>query len=319
MLRLLCFFSTVALYAAPCITTSSTCAEWIRFGAGPSRSLTYRSHPLDVRNDRITRALIVIHGQGRNADDYFRTGVAAAFLANALEDTIVIAPKFTSKDGKNCTDSLSENEVNWHCSGDSWRSGAASITDPKITSYDFTDEILRRLARKDLFPYLRAIVVSGHSAGGQYVSRYLMANTVDGKLGVPVSYVVSNPSSYAYLDASRPSSTDDCSGAFDNWPYGLKKRSGYAAAVSDEDLKHNLAARRVTFLLGELDTLPIAGFDSSCPAMSQGPSRFARGQSYAEYVNKNYGAKVKVTPVPLCGHNARCMFTADPALSVLFP
>jgi len=23
--------------------------------------------------------------------------------------------------------------------------------------------------------------------------------------------------------------------------------------------------------------------------------------------------------VPLCGHNARCMFTADPVLALLFP
>jgi len=26
-----------------------------------------------------------------------------------------------------------------------------------------------------------------------------------------------------------------------------------------------------------------------------------------------------VVVVPLCGHNARCMFTAEPALAILFP
>jgi hypothetical protein len=34
-----------------------------------------------------------------------------------------------------------------------------------------------------------------------------------------------------------------------------------------------------TSLVGEYDTLPLAGFDASCPAMAQGPSRLARGQA----------------------------------------
>ena len=53
--------------------------------------------------------------------------------------------------------------------------------------------------------------------------------------------------------------------------------------------------------------------------MAQGPNRLARGQAFVSYVNKKYGAQHKVTVVPLCGHNARCMFTADPSLPVLFP
>ena len=70
---------------------------------------------------------------------------------------------------------------------------------------------------------------------------------------------------------------------------------------------------------GELDVLPLAGFDSSCPAMAQGPTRLARGQAFGSYVNAKYKAQHKVTVVPLCGHNARCMFTAEVALPILFP
>jgi len=278
--------------------------------------MVYRSHSLEKPNPRIKRALIVVHGQGRNADGYFRTGVAAAFLAGALDDTIVISPRFASKNGNSCKDDLSKDEVNWRCSGDSWRSGATSVNDPKLTSYDFTDELLRKLARKNLFPNLKVIVVSGHSAGGQYVSRYAMSTGVHEKLGVEVRYVVSNPSSYAYLDSSRPAATCD---GFDNWPYGMQDRKGHAAGLSEEQLKKQAASRPVTFLLGELDTLPLAGFDSSCQAMAQGPNRLARGNSYAEYLNTKYGAHHKVKEVPMCGHNARCMFTADQALPILFP
>ncbi|MBI1872838.1 MAG: hypothetical protein HYS05_02980 [Acidobacteria bacterium] len=70
---------------------------------------------------------------------------------------------------------------------------------------------------------------------------------------------------------------------------------------------------------GGLDTLPLAGFDSSCSAMAQGPSRLARGQAFANYVGTKYGAKHTALVIPLCGHNGRCMYTAAEALRILFP
>jgi pimeloyl-ACP methyl ester carboxylesterase len=299
----------------------------VTLGRGAPRSLIYRTYPLEVKNQGITRALIMIHGAGRNADNYFRTAVAATFLANALDSTIVIAPRFSSHD-RSCQDSLGANEVNWSCSGDSWRSGGVAVGDDSLTSYDLMDEILRKLARKEVFPNLKAIVVTGHSAGGQYVTRYAMANLVHEKLGVAVTYIVSNPSSYAYLDPERPSGSPvemrafgdarNCT-TYNRWPYGLLERSGYAAKLSDEQLKKQMAERPVTYLLSELDVLPIAGFDSSCPAMAQGSSRLARGQAFSSYVIQKYGAHHQVTIVPLCGHNARCVYTADAALKVLFP
>jgi len=168
---LLVLLAPLASFAAPCTKAAPDCTEWITFSGGPSRSLIYRTYSLEQKNDRITRALVVVHGAGRDADNYFRTAVAAAFLAAALDDTIVISPRYASNSGRGCQDKLAQNEVNWSCNGDSWRSGGTSISDTKLTSYDFADEILRKLARKDMFPNLKSIVVSGHSAGGQFVNR----------------------------------------------------------------------------------------------------------------------------------------------------
>jgi len=316
-----------AFAAEPCSKATSDCTEWVNL-ADQSRSLIYRTYSLDKKNGKITRALIVIHGQGRDADNYFRTALAATFLANAFSDTITISPRFASNNAMGCRDTLGPNEVNWPCSGDSWRSGGVATNNAKLTSYDFMDEILRKLARKENFPNLKAIVIVGHSAGGQYVTRYEMSNQVHETIGLPITYVVSNPSSYSYLDPERPSGPNSELRAFgdarncttyDNWPYGLKNRTGYAAKLPDEQLKKQLAARSVTYLLGELDVLPLAGFDSSCPAMAQGPTRLARGQAYAGYVKAKYNAPHQVVVVPLCGHNARCMFTAEIALPILFP
>jgi len=213
----LLFLLSAAAPATPCITATAECIEWITFNGGPARSLIYRTHPLDGSNEQITRALIMVHGAGRDADNYFRTAVAAAFLAGALENTIVIAPRFASHDGRGCRDTLAANEVSWSCSGDSWRSGGVAGTDERLTSYDFGDELLHKLARKEVFPNLKSIVIAGHSAGGQYVTRYEMANQVHDTLGIPVTYVVSNPSSYAYLDGSRPAARS--SGAAEFRPF----------------------------------------------------------------------------------------------------
>ncbi len=318
-LATLLLLAPAAAVAAPCLSVAA-CTEFVTLAGGPSRSLVYRTYALDARNPQITRALVMIHGAGRDADNYFRTALAAAFLDGALDDTIVIAPRFASKSA-GCRDTLAPNEVSYSCNGDSWRSGGTSTSDDKITSYDFTDEILRKLARKEIFPNLKSIVVAGHSAGGQYVNRYEMSNQIHDTLGIPITYVVSNPSSYAYLDATRPAQdlTAACKN-YDRWPYGLEGRSGgYTAKETPEQLKKQLAARPTTYLLGEIDILPLGGFDSSCSAMTQGPTRLARGQAFGKLVNEKYGAKHATAVVSLCGHNARCMFTAETALPLLFP
>jgi len=53
--------------------------------------------------------------------------------------------------------------------------------------------------------------------------------------------------------------------------------------------------------------------------MAQGATRLARGQAFGKYVDEQLSAKHEIVVVPLCGHNARCMFTAEIALPVLFP
>lgn len=328
--------------ATACTTSTTGCAEWVTLGAGPARSMIYTSYPLDKRNDRIRRALIMVHGTNRNADHYFATAMAAAFLAGAVDDAVVIAPHFIA-----CTDKPEIDEVVWNCGGDSWRSGGASSSHPDLNSFDLADQILRTLANKNVFPNLQAIVVAGHSAGGQFVTRYEMSNRVHDTLGVPVSYVVANPSSYSWPAATRPTAAGDAEpadakdgwkseavhtnftfgsydpaqcAAYNRWPFGLESRvSGYTAKMSDEQLQKQLVSRPTTYLLGQVDTLPLGGFDSSCSAMAQGPTRRARGEAFVKYVNETLGAKHKAIIVAECGHNDRCVYTTDAVLPVIFP
>jgi hypothetical protein len=328
----------------PCTTATPECTEWITVGGGPGRSLLYRSFPLDTRNEAITRVVIVVHGAGRDADNYYRSVMAGAFLAGALQTALVISARMASNDGRECRDTLAENEISWNC--DTWRSGGPSLSHPAVTSFDFLDEILRKVARREVFPNLKGIVVTGHSAGGQVTNRYGMSSKVYDALDVPVQFVVANPSSYAWPTDERPTgpaawplqagapgyvpalpadapafrSLRDGGGCtiYDQWPYGFKNRTGYTAAIPDSQLTRQLVSRPVTYFLGEDDVLPLSGFDGSCAAMAQGPTRQARGQAYAKYINEKLGGHHQVVVVTGCGHNGRCIYTSEPWLKIAF-
>ena len=330
--------------AAPCTTATAVCERWMKIQSGPSRTKVYASYPLDVPNRAITRALVMVHGAGRNADHYFETSTGAAFLAGALENTIVLAPRFAAGN-----DSVAPNEVVWPERGENWRSGGALATNATYGSFDFMDDLLRMLANKRTFPNLTKIVVAGHSAGGQFATRYAMTNKVHDKLNVELSYVVANPSSYAWPVADRPLPTgtadpatadkealgpngakvnsDFTYGPFDTtkapaynrWPAGLADRKGYTAGMSDDQLRKQLVERPTTYLLGQVDVLPLGGFDSSPNAMAQGPTRRARGEAFFKYVNEVMGAKHKAIIVSECGHNDRCVYTTNAIFPVIFP
>lgn len=351
--------------AAPCTAATPACTEWIALES-PMRALVYRSHGLADRNENITRAVVIVHGGSRDPHNNFRHVLAAAFLANALDDTVIVAPRFASNEenaaaqatGENAVaaarsaarDTLAANELNWisQFGGRHWNAGGVAIN-AKVTSYEVIDEIMRKLARRDVFPNLKSIVVAGHSSGGQFVSRYAMVNRVHADLGVGVSYIVSNPGAYTYLDGQRPTASAipanvaaslpgfislgsakppppfvryadarNCT-TYDAWPYGMQNRVGYSAQFTDEQLKKQIVGRPTTYVLGELDILPLVNFDISCAATAQGASRLARGMAFGKYIRENFGAPHKTVVVEGCGHNTRCMLTAEPMLPLLFP
>ena len=330
---------SVSLLAAnkPCTTASRDCTEKVFIGPGNNFSIVYRNFPLTAPNTSIESALVVVHGAGRNADSYFASALAGAFLAKALETTLVVAPRFASAQG-NCQDTLDSGEISWTCSGiGDWRGGGPAGNVENVTTFDLAEQLLKTIAQRRLFPNLKSIVITGHSAGGQFTHRYAAVNQVEKELGVPVRYVVSNPSSYLYLDDTRlPASAEctlkeGCAGkfksydegrnctTFNHWKYGLLHKTGYAGRLSDEQIRAQLVARDVTYLLGELDNIPYGGMETSCPAMAQGANRLQRGVTYHSYINSKHGARHKVVIVPACGHNGRCMYTAARSLPLLFP
>jgi hypothetical protein len=225
-----------------------------------------------------------------------------------------------------------------------------SVSHPALSAFDFMDAIVRRLADRRSFPNLTKIVIAGHSAGGQFVNRYEMSNKIHGTLaGISMSYVVANPSTYAWPAALRPLPVGNADSAtanrealgpngtkvntqftygpfdntkiptFNNWPTGLQSRAGYTASMSDAQLTKQLVERPTTYLFGQVDVLPLGGFDSSPAAMAQGPTRRARGEAFVKFITDSLGAKPTAMIVDECGHNDRCVFTTNEVFPVIFP
>ncbi|MGH9658672.1 MAG: alpha/beta fold hydrolase [Bryobacteraceae bacterium] len=322
------------LASDPCLTATDACRERVEIGARFVN--VYRNYSLKTGAPSVQRAVIMIHGAGRNADGYFRTVLASAAVAGHLPDAILISPHFKGREKGRCDDAVEPGELAWPCDG--WKGGEAATNleaGVKAFAFDVVDRLVETLNDRARFPKLATIVIAGHSAGGQYLHRYIAASRAQSAL--PVRYVVANPSSYLYLNELRlpyraSCKTDGtCSAKFapwgdrencttyNRWRYGLENRTGYAAAVEDQALRDNLVRRDVTYLVGELDAQEDSSLDTTCSARAQGPSRRERGLNYWNYIRSQHGAKHELRVIGGCGHSATCMFASEAGAKVVFP
>jgi pimeloyl-ACP methyl ester carboxylesterase len=302
--------------AEPCREPRPECREQVAVDAAGGIPV-YRTHPLrEAAQPALTRALIVIHGTLRNADEYFRTGIRAAQAAGRLEDTLVVAPWFPAGQ-----DDAGPGALLWDASG--WKQGDASVDGAERSSFEAMDRILSAVTDPQRFPALREVTVAGHSAGGQFVQRYA-AGGERARAGVRVRYVVSNPSSYLYLNAYRadgdsfsiPSAPCD----YDRYRYGLKGLNPYMAQRGAEELRARYLGRDVVYLIGAEDTDPAASdLDKSCPGRLQGAHRRERGELYLAWLDRFFpGHGDSLLLVPGVGHQGRDMFVSPQGLAALF-
>ncbi|WP_407167530.1 alpha/beta hydrolase [Bradyrhizobium sp. ORS 111] len=271
----------------------------------------------------ITRAVLVLHGVLRNADDYFRSALDAQAAAGETgKATLMIAPQFLTQADVDAFN-LPENMLRWTITG--WEGGDPALAPGPVSSFEVLDAILAKLGDRTLFPNLKQVVVFGHSGGGQVVQRYAIAANGDQVLtreGIGVRYVVANPSSYAYFSKDRPEPTiaASCHG-YNRWKFGMDDRPPYLAAPTPAALEQAYVARRVIYLLGTLDTNPNhPALDKSCMAEAEGPYRYARGHAYVAVMK----ARDNGTPnhsewdVPGVGHEGGKMLTPPCGLAAVF-
>jgi len=298
------------------------------------------NRPLYAANPGVERAVIVIHGMNRTAPSYHARVVTAATTAGVVDRCIIIAPQFVVAEDIEAH-GLDDDVLYWSQGG--WKIGDRSRDAPgrwrpvRISSFVVVDHILRNLADAERFPDLTRIVVSGHSAGGQFVNRYAAGNQAEPSLreGCSVRYVVANPSSYVYFNKERAlAGTRDQFGVpkpgavcacpiYNRYRYGLDHLNAYMAAAGPEQLRAQYAARNVYYLLGENDNDPKgAGLDTGCAARMQGAHRLERGLVYYNYLRHYFGEEVAqrhvLRTVPGVGHSSNGIFNSPQGLEALF-
>ena len=307
----------------PCHAADATCSERVTIGSGLYLRV-FSTHALSAGDPSVSRGMIVVHGNGRNPDDYFLSGIAAASRGGVAGSTAIVAPYFQTID-----DGPRFDEPYWSSAG--WKRGHLSRPEgpsPRVSSYAAMDSIVKLFLDRGRFPSMNEILVTGHSAGGQVLHRYAATGRAQegARSDVTFRYVVANPSTYLYVGPER--ATDPSGGAFavppggcfdyNEWHYGLADRNSYAGALEADTIRALLSRRDVRILVGDADTLD-ASLDQSCGANLQGANRYVRGLTIMRFMDTLHpGHRHAEVVVPGVGHSSRSMWTSPVGLEALF-
>lgn len=223
------------------------------------------------------KILFVMHGAGRNADDYLGAWVEAADKNNIL----LIAPEFESKFSKYITNDYAEGNLftffGTKNPKDEWAfSVIENIFDYIIEINNFSN------TSYDIF---------GHSAGGQFVHRMVLLKP-DARINIAIA---ANSGTYMFLDPNI------------NFPYGSHKVS-----LDKSGLEKSLK-KKLVILLGEMDNTSDQGIlDQTELANNQGAHRLERGTNFFKkserFANENnFEFNWVIDTVENVGHNYKMM------------
>ncbi len=267
----------------------------------------------------VHRAVVVVHGHGRDAAGYFAALRRARTAAGA--EALLIAPHFLA-----ASDLGDAGLLCW--GSGSWMAGLPARGPSAASAFDVLDAMLARLSDRTLFPALTDIVLAGHSAGAQLVQRYAAVGRGAGA-HVHVRYVVANPSSYLWFGPDRPgpdgrpapfAGAAACPG-WNDWKYGLAGGLPPYVVDSPATLEARYVSRDLVYLLGAEDTDPQQrDLDRSCAGLAEGPNRLARGYAFLAHLQARHGALPTQTvhEVPGVAHAGARMLNSPCGLAALF-
>lgn len=145
--------------------------------------------------------LVVIHGALRDSGPLSwprRRCPAGSSGTHAL----IVAPQFLADVDIAVRAHVPESTLYWDVEG--WKGGLPAIGHAAVSSFTAMDSLLLQLTGPEMLPDHRkpVVVIAGNSAGGQFVNRYAAVGRAPETLaerGMPVRFIIANPSSYLYL------------------------------------------------------------------------------------------------------------------------
>lgn len=266
----------------------------------------------------IKLAVVVVHGAGRNADDYYCAVDAAATLQQAGWDRQSIglfAPRFWEPQ-----DDPASGSIFWNGSDPNgvWRFGANSSSvggGTTASSFAVLDQLLARILDRRRYPAVEQLTLVGHSSGGQLVQRYaLTTQAADVGSDPRLRFVVANPSSFAYLsperwvDQGKPTERlalpplavrDESCRRYNRWEWGLQPGgetapyvTGLVSTAARQRYITAYSQRDVRYLIGGADVCNEAmtpgclshGLETTCMDMLQGYNRRFRAEHYIKHL-----------------------------------
>jgi pimeloyl-ACP methyl ester carboxylesterase len=325
--------------------------------AFPVRSSDHKDYHLayyssDGGTNAPSRAVVVVHGAGRNADDYFCTLRSVVEKAQDKEETWVVAPHFLAVQDDNPfekeRDNFTTTLLRWNdtdlLGGDNpWRYGAHAVTHgtmrpTPVSSFEAMDQLVDWL-----LSFVKHVTVVGHSAGGQFVQRWALLTPLPHRFRA----VVANPSSYAYGSPERfdefthqwvvPETKETKCLLYNHWEWGLEIDEHpiitppyvqkVLAQYDATQLLERFADRDVVYLAGGLDVCNVShydkngwcyshGLETTCMDQLQGSNRLARHLHAIDALQRK-GVAVRHAIVPGVGHDHSLMFHSAPGLKAI--
>ena len=221
--------------------------------------------------------LFVMHGMGRNAEDYLDAWTELA----EQKKIMLIAPEFASKFYRVITNDYQEGNLEsyfgWQNPESEW---AFTVVE---NVFDHVNNV-NGLS-------LDGYHIFGHSAGGQFVQR-MVAMKPQSRIKKAIA---ANAGTYSFMDEEAP------------YPYGL--------GDVNYDLQGSFA-KNLVVLLGELDNNAQQGrLDQTEMAMEQGANRLERGANFFQASktvagNNGFDFNWQIQVVPDVGHEYKRMSEA---------
>jgi hypothetical protein len=289
---------------------------------GVRSSLPYNSnHDIAKKNTQLTRLIVAIHSSSYNANEYLDTTYQLAKQMGENNTTLIFAPHFLRQ--SKIPDTAKADHIYWKVYPFAGTSkGVVNGNKARISPYEILDRIINELVA---YHKIKELVIYGHSAGGQFVNRYIGYSRFN-KEGIDVRYIVLAPSSYLYFDTNRMVEGQSNHFAtpnlphqkYNRWKYGLDKL--YAVfkrnSVTPKMFREQYKNANVTYLVGSRDNNPNhRTLDKKIAAKLQGETRLQRAKIYYNYLQFYFGKSItlkqKLYIIEGVGHSGKKLISSS--------
>ena len=296
----------------------------------------FATAPLNQPYPMVTTMIIMLHDGDREA------AKAYAFARSAQDEAatrhpewnadaaFIVAPQFLE------ASDIEAQAGSWPDGGDAllrwapwgWLTGQESVAPaakgngnaewaPRrgMSSFEVMDFALLTLARRQVFPNLRTIVLAGSGFGADFVQRYAVLGAAPDILAgenVQLRFALAHTRTFLYLDARRARQVaagtspgyadevpvfsealkDECR-LVNAYPFGMDGLPSYGKRQGETEIRLRYSARKVAYLAGEGATLPMReATPDACAQDAQGGNLKARTQTYFSYLEQLYGSEL---------------------------